>query len=453
MTLADPDAAERSPDHTSTPAVLPWVTPEWLTNRHTQQFPEPDSLDLLKDKPLKKSAWRAVLPAVILAAMAASYVGATLLFPLTNVAPKVSTTPVAVTAANPALPSWPIGGTAAVGVQGMGNVSSTVNQEAMASITKVITSMVILEALPLNPGEQGPEYYFTQADSNEYWTYLGNDESALDVPVDGTLTEYQLLQGILMGSAGNYTDFLSEEIWASDEEYAAVATEWLNRNGVTGITVVEPTGINAGNTAVPGSLARLAEVALQNPVFAEIVSTPVANIPGNAEPVENSNPLLADPGVIGVKTGSLEGFNLLTAKDVTIDGTAVRLYAVVIDQFDRETRDAESRRLLGDLEVALQPTKAIAAGTPVGNVSTVWGAQAELRTKSDANLILWNSASGTQVTTLELGDDWAKGAQVGSLVATGPLNEATTEVVLASELAEPTAWWRLTHPLELWGLV
>ena len=449
--LADPDAPEQR--STTEKPVLPWVTAEWLTSRHTQSFPEPDSLDLLPEKPLKRGISRVLVPAAILVGLGASYVAATLFFPLTNLAPTVTKTPVTVTAAAPALPSWPIEGAAGVGVQGMGSISSTFEQESMASITKVITAMVILEALPLNPGEQGPEYYFTQADSNLYWDYLRNNESALDVPVDGTLTEYQLLQGILMGSAGNYTDFLAEQIWSSDEEYAAAAMEWLNRNGITGITVVEPTGINPANSAVPGSLSRLAEVALQHPVFAEIVATPVAEIPGNVEPVTNTNNLLADPGVIGVKTGSLEGFNLLTAKDVVIDGTTVRLTASVINQFDPETRDAETRRLLADLEVALAPINAVPAGTPVGNVATVWGVQAELRTATDSTLLLWNGAGGTTESTLELGEDWNKGGNAGSLTVTGPLNERITDVELASELHGPTAWWRLTHPLELWGLV
>ena len=449
--LADADAPEQH--LAADKPVLPWVTAEWLTSRRTEAFPEPDSLDLLQDQPRGRGLGRVIIPAVVLASLAASYVGATLLFPLTNLAPTVTKTPVSVTAAAPALPSWPIEGSAGVGVQRIGSVSSTFEQESMASITKVITAMVILEALPLNPGEQGPEYYFTQNDSNLYWDYLRNDESALDVPVDGTLTEYQLLQGILMGSAGNYTDYLAEQIWNSDEEYAAAAMEWLNRNGITGITVVEPTGINPDNAAIPGSLSRLAEVALQHPVFAEIVATPVAEIPGNAEPVANTNDLLADAGVIGVKTGSLEGFNLLTAKDVTIDGTTVRLTASVINQADPQTRDAESRRLLADLEVALAPTNAVPGGTAVGNVATVWGAQAELRTATDSTLILWNGATGTTASTLELGDEWEKGEKAGSVTVTGPLNERVVDVVLASDLPGPSAWWRLTHPLELWGLV
>ena len=42
--------------------------------------------------------------------------------------------------------------------------------------------------------------------------------------------------------------------------------------------------------------------------------------------------------------------------------------------------------------------------------------------------------------------------EVGSLTAEGPLDTAVTSVSLADDITEPTAWWRLTHPLELFGL-
>jgi hypothetical protein len=40
------------------------------------------------------------------------------------------------------------------------------------------------------------------------------------VPVDGTLSQYQMLQGILIGSAGNYADRLASTIWPTDEVFA-----------------------------------------------------------------------------------------------------------------------------------------------------------------------------------------------------------------------------------------
>ena len=45
------------------------------------------------------------------------------------------------------------------------------------------------------------------------------------------------------------------------------------------------------------------------------------------------------------------------------------------------------------------------------------------------------------------------GDPVGELTLTGPLGTASTPLSLAGDLPDPDAWWRLSHPLELWGLI
>ena len=65
--------------------------------------------------------------------------------------------------------------------------------------------------MPLAVGEQGPEYRFTAADRSALLAVPQRGESALDVPVGGTLTQYQLLEGMLVGSANNYADRLAQQ--------------------------------------------------------------------------------------------------------------------------------------------------------------------------------------------------------------------------------------------------
>ncbi len=91
---------------------------------------------------------------------------------------------------------------------------------------------------------------------------MAGGESALDVPVGGSLSEYQLLEGMLIGSADNYADRLAGESWPSDAVYANAANAWLTAHGVPGITVVEPTGFDRGNIATPAALIPLAQKAL-----------------------------------------------------------------------------------------------------------------------------------------------------------------------------------------------
>jgi len=394
-----------------------------------------------------------LVPLGVLVALAGAYAGTTLLWPLHEVAPTVESVEVSTVPAAAAAIAWPGQGSAAVGVGGLATAASTTDQSVIASVTKVVSSLMVLDRMPLAPGEQGPEFSFTYADSVDYWSYRRSDQSALDVPVGGTLTEYQMLQGVLLGSANNYIDRLAKEIWGSNGAFAEAAEEWLRDRGLEGITIKTPSGFDDRNVATPAALVALAERAMQNPVFAEIVGTASVDLPG-AGTVVNTNGMLADTGVVGVKTGTLgESWNLLTAKDVDVDGTTVHLYASVLGQADDDMRLAATRSLFEQVEAELRAQQPVVPrGTVVGTVDTAWGATAEIVTGADARVVLWNSATATATTDIALGEDRDKGDEVGTLTATGPLDASTTPLTLAQDVEGPSAWWRLTHPLELFGL-
>lgn len=408
----------------------------------------------LLSSPPRRSPFRAgvLVPLAIIALLIGAYSATTLLWPLHAIPPTVEAVQVDPIASAPAALTWPGAGSASVAVEGIpGVVASAADSVPMASITKVVTALVVLDEMPLAPGEQGPEFRFTARDGDAYWDYLSNNESALDVPVSGALTQYQLLEGMLIGSAGNYADRLAGNLWPTDAVYAKAANAWLAAHGVPGITVVEPTGIDARNTATPEALIALAQRALANPVIAEIVAKPSVDLPG-AGVVTNTNGLLADPGVVGIKTGSLDTWNLLTAKDIPVGDTTVRTYAAVLGQPDDAARLAASRTLYTQLEAALQPVPSVTQGTVAGRVTTRWGEEVAIVTKDDADVILWNGGAGSVTTTFSLGDAREKGADVGALSVTGPLDSTSTPLELAADIEPPSAWWRLTHPLDLFGL-
>lgn len=404
--------------------------------------------------PPRRSPWRAGVlgPIAIIVLLLVAYSATTLLWPLHAVAPTVQPAQVDPVPAAPATLTWPATGSASIAVAGIdGVVASAGETVPIASITKVVTALLVLDQMPLAVGEQGPEFRFTEDDAYAYWDYLANGESALDVPVGGTLTQYQLLEGMLIGSANNYADRLAGNLWPTDAVFARAADAWLSAHGIPGVTVVEPTGLDPRNAASPEALIALAKRAMADPVIAEIVAKPAVDLPG-AGLVTNTNGLLADPGVIGIKTGSLDTYNLLSAKDVVVGETTVRIYGSVLGQPDDETRVAASRTLYSEVQAALQPVPSVIAGTVVGQVTTAWGEEVPVLTTQDASVILWNGGAGAVVTDFSLGEERDKGAEVGTLSVTGPLDVATTPVALAADIEPPTAWWRLTHPLELFGL-
>lgn len=451
-------AASVGPSAPAPTGALAWVDPaDAATPRPTPTFVVSGTttrqVDLLSGRRRRRLRPATVVPPVLLTLMLAAYVATTLLWPLDAVQP--TTRPVAVepAAAPSAQPAWPAQGEAAIAIDGVPDTlsSSASAPESIASITKVVTALVVLDRLPLAPGEQGKTYSFTQADSADYWQYRARGESSLDVPVDGSLTELQMLQGMLIASANNYAQRLASDLFGTDAAFSAAANAYLAERGIGGITIVNPTGIEAGNTATPAALIALAERALANPVIAEIVRTPELTLPG-AGTFMNGNALLSDPGVVGVKTGTLDAWNLLTAKDITVGGTTVRAYAAVLGQPGPDSRNEAARALFTRIEEELQPQPSVTAGTLVGKVETLWGPDIDLVTASDATVVLWNGGSAQTSARFDLGDTREAGDTVGTFTATGPVDASTVDVQLAAEVEPPTPWWRLTHPLDLFGL-
>ncbi len=455
---AAPDAVSDEPadDIAGRRIALAWVDPEAVAARRApadltaaSSTYVPVLPDLL---PRRRSAKGALAPLAVMLALAGGYTAATQLWTLDNIAPVVGEVTAPVLNAPASGVSWPGDGIAAVGVNGMGHtLASDTEPTPMASITKVISVLMVQEREPLEPGDEGPSREISYSDRVDYWNFLARGESATDVPVGGTLTQYQLMQGALIASAGNYTEMLTQQFWPTDESFAAAAEKWLASHELQGITVVEPTGIDRGNTADAASLIRLASLALADPVVAEIVATESAEIPGVGT-IENTNPLVGEDGVVGVKTGGLIGsYNLLAARDLTVGDQTVQVYAAVLGQPTEPLRGTVAADLLAQVSDELSAPTALAAGTPVASVTTAWGTEAQVVTATDAAVLLWNTARVQATTDIDLGAARAGGDVVGELVLDGPVDDATTALTLSDDLGEPDPWWRFTHPLELWG--
>lgn len=458
-----PVAAEREPELVDVMPATPAPTAAlaWVDVARVGAATEPSSTApraLLDDAPRRSPLRPAVLlPLAGMLAVAVAYGATTALWPLNAVKPVTTAVSFQPTAAPAAAVAWPAAGSAAVSVQGLGTVASAEQQVPMASITKLVTVLVALEKLPMKPGEQGATFEFTQADSDDYLSYLQQDQSALDVPVGGSLTQYQLFEGILLGSANNYADRLSRDVWGSNENYAAAANQWLSQHDLGEIHVVTPSGFDFGNVATPRALIQLGEIAEKNPVVAEIVKQKSVQLPG-AGLVENTNGLIDDAGIVGIKTGTIgDGdqtrYNLLSAKDVPEGTTTVRIFAAALGQGSDQSRVDASRALYADVEAALKnqpPT--VTKGAVLGSVDTAWGESSQIVAAENARVTLWNGASASATTKFALGDTWKAGEQAGTLALKGPLDSTAVPLELRTALHEPSFWWRFTHPLELFGL-
>jgi len=108
---------------------------------------------------------------------------------------------------SPVLP-WPVRGSAAIGVQGLGFIASSGNEQAIpaASVAKVMTALLILEDKPLKLNDTGPTITLSDVDVQYYNNDVVDKESVAAVQSGEQITELQVLEGMLIPSANNLAE-------------------------------------------------------------------------------------------------------------------------------------------------------------------------------------------------------------------------------------------------------
>jgi D-alanyl-D-alanine carboxypeptidase (penicillin-binding protein 5/6) len=204
----------------------------------------------------------------------------------------------------PVLP-WPTTGSAAVTVPGLGvlGTSGAMTPQATASTAKIMTALLILEDHPLAPGEAGPLIAVTAQDVADYEAAARDEQSVVLVTVGEQLSEYQLLQGLLLPSGNNLARLLAR--WDAGTEAAFVdkLDAQAMASGLSQTHFADASGYAPETVSTPVDLIRVTQLALAHPVFATVVAQPQATLPV-AGTVFNVNATLGQEGIVGVKTGS-----------------------------------------------------------------------------------------------------------------------------------------------------
>jgi D-alanyl-D-alanine carboxypeptidase (penicillin-binding protein 5/6) len=230
-------------------------------------------------------------------------------------------------------------GQTAIGTLDQGVIKHSENekQAPMASITKVITSLVLLEKRPLQLGESGDIITLNEKDLqyfNDYYAKLG---TVTAVTIGGTMSQYEALEAILLPSSNNMSDTMVDRYFASMEEYLTYANDYLQRNGLNNTIVADASGFSPGSKSTPSDLVKLGQLALKNPVIKEIVAKPFTTISVGGD-IPNYNQLISEPNVIGIKPGTTDeaGYCLLFAANFPdAAGNTVTVITATIGHPDR----------------------------------------------------------------------------------------------------------------------
>lgn len=168
-------------------------------------------------------------------------------------------------------------------------------KSAMASTTKIMTSIVILEKADLD------EMVTVSAKAG------GTGGSRLGLKKGDKASVKNLLYGLMLRSGNDAAVALAEHVGGSVKEFAELMNEKASELGLTNTHFVTPHGLDDANhytTAL--ELAKLTDYAMNNETFAKIVGTKSITIYINNQPrqINNTNELLGTlNGVVGVKTG------------------------------------------------------------------------------------------------------------------------------------------------------
>jgi D-alanyl-D-alanine carboxypeptidase (penicillin-binding protein 5/6) len=380
--------------------------------------------------------------------------GTVFYLPMTLLAP-LGSVPATISAADSApLPAaaleWPaLGGSAvgAVGYDGMLGTGGSDKPAPIASITKIITALVVLDAKPLALADTGPDVAFTAKDVAIRAAYQSVNGKTEPVSAGMVLSQRQVMDVMLVESANNYAESLVTWAFGSVDEFLPVANDWLATNGLTSTSISDPTGMSPRNVSTASDLVALGKLALADPVVNAIVGTPVEQIPVVGE-IKNSNNLLGVDGIRGIKTGTLDeaGACLLFAADYPVGGQTVTIVGAVLGGTDHTALNATVRTLLADVEDGFQEVTLTTTGESFGSYSTAWGESSRLVATEDSSVVVWsNTPIDATVTAHDIGVA-EKGADVGQVSFTVGDEVITVPLELASGIEDPGPWWRLTNP-------
>jgi D-alanyl-D-alanine carboxypeptidase (penicillin-binding protein 5/6) len=347
-------------------------------------------------------------------------------------------------------PPWPPGAQAAIGAEGAGVIAATpdARPEPIASVAKVMTALVTLQARPLRPGESGPVITVSAADQSEYERDQAQGQSVVPVQVGEQLTEYQALQALLIPSGNNIADLLAR--WALGSVQACVRRMNAEARslGLRRTTFADVSGFSPRTRSVPADLVRLGEVAMRNPVIADVVAQGQADLP-LAGTVVNVNYLLFQDGIIGIKTGNIPEVGavyLVAARGLLADGRSRLLFGAVQGLPTIEAALQAGRELIDAMKSLLVVRHLVSAGQPVGDYRAPWGEVVGVAAVEDLDVLTWpGSPVRARLAARPLEPPVSPRTEVGDLEVTVGAQTYDLPVAVTGQLYGPGRLARLTR--------
>lgn len=207
---------------------------------------------------------------------------------------------------------------------------------AMASTTKIMTAIVLIENADLN------QTITVSAKS------AGTGGSRLGLKKDDNITMKDLLYGLMLKSGNDAAVAIAETVGGSVEGFAELMNLKAKELGLENTHFVTPHGLdNPDHYTTAYELAKIADYAMKNEIFAQVVQTKNYTVTINGYPknITNTNELLGYlNGVNGVKTGFTNNAGRCLVTSVNRNG--FEIITVVLQADTKKIRTTDSIKLI-----------------------------------------------------------------------------------------------------------
>lgn len=349
---------------------------------------------------------------------------------------------------------WPTGLEAALALPGLarGAVAATTEQRPVpiASLAKLMTAYLTLRLHPLRPGASGPTVTITLSDVARYWQDVAEDQSSLQVVAGEHLSEYQLLQGLIVRSANNFAQLLADFDAGSQARFVALMNRTANRLALRDAHFADASGFSPATVATASDVATLASLDMANPVFDKVADESEVTLPVVGT-LPNIVGRIGTGEIVGIKSGYTiwsGGCVALAATDPDGPGEVV---AVVLGlkgpQALHRVANIAARLLSAPLP-AIEHALIVARGRIVGELRAPWfhGAPIPLVVSQPIRLTVLASHRVRLHLSLPRPERLVAGraGTIGSICATSHAASICAPVSLGRAIPPPSWWWRLT---------
>ena len=181
-------------------------------------------------------------------------------------------------------------------------------QSLIASTTKIMTALVVCEQCNVLDRVRIPK------------EAVGIEGSSMYLQAGEVLTVQELLYGLMLHSGNDAAVALAIYCGGTVEGFAELMNDKAHRLGLKDTHFVNPNGLDTpGHYSTARDMAVLAAYAMDNPIFAQTVSTKTVNV--GSRGLRNHNKLLWQvEGADGVKTGYTKAAGRILVSSATRQG-------------------------------------------------------------------------------------------------------------------------------------